>query len=90
MHARIGVRGGGGGAGWAAAPWNFANSHFRAKNHVIFGQNQLIFGQAMEKSIRATDPPHENGPVRLCREVGGTSLAYACTRSCNDALKVLG
>ena len=37
------------------------------KNQVIFGQNHLIFVQAMEKYIPARDfsPPNETRPVRL-------------------------
>ena len=64
---RMGVRGGGG-AG-AAAPWNFSNSHIRVENQVIFGQNHLIFGQAMEKifgQLTSAPPPlNETGPVPL-------------------------
>ena len=44
IHRRT-RRGGGG----LQPPWNFWNSHFRAKNNVIFRQNHLIFGQAMKK-----------------------------------------
>ena len=66
---RMGVRGGGGGAG-AAAPWNFSNSHIRVENQEIFGQNHLIFGQAMEKifgQLTSAPPPplNETGPVPL-------------------------
>ena len=60
----IGVRGGGGGL---QPPWIFSNSHFRAKKHVIFGQNHLIFGQAMEKIFGqlTSAPLNDTGPVRL-------------------------
>ena len=61
----IGVRGGGGGG--LQPPWNFSNSHIRAKNQVIFGQNHLIFGQAMEEIFGqlTSAPLNETGPVRL-------------------------
>ena len=59
-------RGGGGGL---PPPSNFSNSHFRAKkkNHVIFGQNHLIFGQAMEKIFGqlTSAPLNKTSPVRL-------------------------
>ena len=51
----------------AAAPLGFFNSHFRAKNQVIFGQNHLIFVQVMETNIRARDfsPPELNSSGTL-------------------------
>ena len=39
-------------------PWNFSNGHFRAKKkiHIIFGQNHLIFGQAMDEIFGQLNP----------------------------------
>ena len=36
------------GLGWLQHPYNCLNIHLRAKQQVMFGQNNLIFGQAME------------------------------------------
>ena len=47
------------------------NGNFRAKIHVIFGQNYLICGQALDKTFEqetSSPPPppaHETDPVRL-------------------------
>ena len=59
--------GGGGGCSPPPPPWHFQNSHIRAKNQVIFGQNHWIFGQAMEKIFGqlTSAPLNETGPVRL-------------------------
>ena len=61
----IGVRGGGGGGG-SCTPYNFSISQSFGpnKNHVIFGQNHLIFGHAIKKKIgRLTSAPiNETGP----------------------------
>ena len=73
MHRRT-RRGGGGGLGGCSPPWNLSNSHIRAKNQVIFGQNHLIFGQAMEEIFGqlTSAPLNETGPVRLCMYVFST------------------
>ena len=60
----IGVRGEGG-----CIPLKSFNSHMRAKNNVIFGQNHALdFRASNGENIRATDlsPLNETGPVRLC------------------------
>ena len=51
--------------GGLQAPLEFSNSHFCAKKHVIYGQNHLIFGQAMEKIFRqlTSAPINDTGPV---------------------------
>ena len=48
-------------------PYNFFNCHFGVKKQEIFGQNYLIFGQAMEKIFRqkTSAPLNKTGPVRL-------------------------
>ena len=59
------------GAGGGGASRIFSTSHFQARNLVIFGQNHLIFVQAMEKKIFGQEtstpppPPNETRPVRL-------------------------
>ena len=64
-------RGGGGGGGGCSPPRNFQIAIFGQKNNVIFGQNHLIFGQAMDKifgQLTSAPPPpfrNETGPVRL-------------------------
>ena len=63
-----GGRGGGGGAGGCSPPRIFKIGIFgQKKNHVIFGQNHLIFGQAMEKIFGqlTSAPLNQIGPVRL-------------------------
>ena len=48
-----------GAKGGCSPPRIFSNSHFRAKNQVIFGQYHLIFVQAMEKIFgQQTSAPH--------------------------------
>ena len=61
----IGVRGGGGGG--SSPPVICQIAIFGPKKHVIFGQNHLIFGQAMEKIFGQlkSAPLNETGPVRL-------------------------
>ena len=76
--ATIGVRGGGGGGGGGGArglqppppPIIFQIAIFGPKNQVIFGQNHLIFGQAMEKIFGqlTSAPLNEIGPVRPCSQ----------------------
>ena len=61
----IGVRGGGpGGCG----PHRIFQIAIFGQKHVIFGQNQLIFWQAMEKIFgqQTSAPLNETGPVHLC------------------------
>ena len=64
------TRRGGGGAWGLQPPRIFQISHFRAKKHVIFGQDHLVFGQALEKIFgqltSASSPLNETGPVCLC------------------------
>ena len=45
--------------------WPFSGK--KASDKVIFGQNHLIFGQALEKILRqeSSASPNETGPVRL-------------------------
>ena len=68
----IGVRGGGGGGGAAGRAWGCSpptNCQIAIyKNHVIFWQNHLLFGQAMDKIFGqlTSAPLNETGPVRLC------------------------
>ena len=66
MHMR--TRRGGGGAG-ASAPLEFLQKAIfggGGGNHVIFGQNHLIFEQAMKKIVgqQTPAPLNETGPVR--------------------------
>ena len=64
MLLSIGVRGGGGGGGLggAAAPWNFQNSHIRAKISGNIRAKPLDFRASNGENIRATDlsPPKRN------------------------------
>ena len=61
--------GAGGGGGGLYPPLEFFKRPFSGKKtqHVIFGQNHLIFGQPMEKIFGqlTSAPLNENGPVRL-------------------------
>ena len=68
IHDIIGVRGGGGGGLGAAAPRIFQIAIFGQKMHLTFGQNHLIFGQAMEKILGqlTSAPLNETGLIRLC------------------------
>ena len=67
----IGVRGGGGGGGGGGCspPRIFKIGIIgpKTKSWVIFGQNHLIFGQAMEKIFGqlTSAPLYQIGPVRL-------------------------
>ena len=64
----IGIRGGGGGTRWASATLNFSNGHFWAKQQVIFAQNHLIFGQALEKIFghETSERSWSHTPVIFC------------------------
>ena len=66
-EAIIGVRGGGGGGG-CSPPRIFQIAIFGQKK--IFGQNHLIFGQAMDKIFGqlTSAPLNETGPVRPWRQ----------------------
>ena len=68
LHASIHRHMAHGAEGGCSPPKIFQLAIFGQKNQVIFGQNHLIFMQAMEKRFgqETSAPLNETRPVRLC------------------------